>query len=675
MTAEPKGDVRLRAPLLLFVFTLAVLSLQRLLAWAVLQERFAGIPTDDIAAGLALGLRYDLAVASMLVLPPLLLLSLAPDRVLGAPGFRRAVLALCAGTAALLVFGVAVDFFFFQEYNERLNGKAIDYLSYASTYALLWHDFPVALVVGGAALSYVGLRRMFAGFGFPSSAVVVPVSRSAARLALLLPLALLGVRGSVQASIDTSLAYDSDSLVLAQWTLNGPFTLREALVARCFDEEIIDPRLGPLPEDRALALAAAAVALPGDRFLGDADNPLRRISDSGRPPRDLNVVLVVLEGLSWHYVESLGGLPGLTPRLDALAGDGVLMESCFAVGTRTSRGIAGNLCGFPDLPGESVTKRVLEEPVQPDFMTLASVLQQRGHATLFVHGGDPDFDELQAFAAGHGYARTVFGDDFTSPTFRTAYGWCDEDLYAETLAELDAHEGARAAEQPFFATLLTLSFHRPYEVPAGRVPATDPGFEFAEQLDAVRYTDWALGRFLDAAAERPWFDDTLFVLVADHAGGFVEKPLSPATHRIPFVLWGRPLGDLDGTRIDTICSQTDVAPTVLSLLGGRYRHAFLGASVLDRPAGTGQALVQRTDVLSLIADDGDVLELRPGTPPRLYRWEAPDRVLPVAADADAAARCDELGARAVGLLQSAAIVYQRGSHRLQAVAAPQPSRR
>jgi phosphoglycerol transferase MdoB-like AlkP superfamily enzyme len=220
-------------------------------------------------------------------------------------------------------------------------------------------------------------------------------------------------------------------------------------------------------------------------------------------------------------------------------------------------------------------------------------------------------------------------------------------------------------DKPFLGTLLTLSFHRPFEIPQGRItPVKDKRKKFLDQMNAVHYTDWALGQFMERARKTKWFDNTLFVFVADHTGGFLEHPLNVASNRVPFVLYGPKIVG-PARRVDTVCSQTDVIPTIMSALGGSYAHCFFGSSVLDRPPGAGGALMLMNEQLSYVAGDGAVVTVPFNGEPQLFRHEMPGRLQPVEANDNASrARRAELARHAIALLQTANIVFERGAHNL-----------
>ena len=651
---------RVRVPVLLFAAVVLLSAVQRLAVLLGHPERLADATAGELARAFAVGLRFDAVVAALVTLPPLLIVSLAPPGWLDRKAFRRGLSALCATLLALVTFAGVADFYFFREFDERLNHKALTYLDQPYTYKVIWHQYPVipALLGTAAVLALVAW-----GVGRVAFRGRVQDFRLGGRLACPAVLGVLlavAIRGSVGPKpLNAGPAYFGDSPTLAQLTLNPLYTLREAAVSMTFRSEDLAEHLPVLPEAEAIELATRLIVRPDDRPLGDSANPLRRITDTGKPRRDHNVVLVVLESLSWHYIGAMGGDARLTPNFNALCEDGVLMERCFAVGDRTTRGFAGIVSAHPDLPGRSVTTRI---ETTGNFFTFGSLLRDRGYLTMFIYAGQPMYDHRQSFLRSNGYERLVFEDEFDSRTFRTDLGWCDEDLFNESLRQFDA-----AAEdengRPFFATLLTLSFHRPFEIPPGKVEPVDPTFRYTRQLNCIRYADWALGGFMERARRASWFDRTLFVFVADHTGGYAQLPLDAASYRVPFLMYGPKILPTP-ERVRAVCSQTDVIPTVMSVLGGRYEHCAFGSDVRGRPPEAGMAVLQRSSgELSLVDHDGSVVVLPFGGEPRLFRHEMPGSLSPVdISEPSSERRRQELSRRAVAMLQTANAVFERGAH-------------
>ncbi len=635
---------------------LAIFLVQRLAILLAMAGRFSDAGAQDVMTAFATGLRFDAVVIGMVLVPALILLLPAPPAWLSARWFRRT--AACYGglAAAAVAFGSVADFFYFQEFGQRLDEKVLRYVGYDYVQLTILTKYPVIPAVLGGLVLFALVYWLIRRFGFDRYHVYGSLVDAVVWSALLIAAVVLAIRGSVGPKpINTGPAFFSDSASVTQLSLNWGFTLREAIISKSFRSKSLDRLYDVLPEPRATELARKAV--PGEGFVSGAPNPLVRTHDTGRPRRRHNVVLVVLESLGWHYVGALGGKGKLTPNLDRLADHGLLMDRCFAVGPRTTRGFSGLVSAFPDLPGDSVTTRSRAEG---DFLTLGTVLRDRGYETMFIYGGQPHYDHRQAFLGSNGYDRLIFGKEFSSRTFRTFLGWCDGDLFRS------AHAHLKTAEEPFFATLLTLSFHEPFQIPEGKIDRVPSEKPHAAQLDAVRYTDWAVGRFMEMAREADYFDRTLFVFVADSPGGAREHPRTIADFRVPFLIYAPKILGEEGRRVSAVCSQTDVAPTLLSLLGGSYKNPTFGSSVLDRSAGEGMALVQPgDDQLAMIDGDQNVVVVPPhGGSSELFRYEAPDTLRPVdTTEGHTRQLRARLERRAVAVLQTAQRVFRRDVYR------------
>src|SRR5205085_3479031 len=170
--------------------------------------------------------------------------------------------------------------------------------------------------------------------------------------------------------------------------------------------------------------------------------------------------------------------------MDKLAtSEGLLFTNLYASGNRTVRGFEGVLSSFPPLPGDSIVKRDLSDNVE----TVARVLKRDGYGTVFLYGGRGLFDGMRSYAVRNGYDRFIEEKHFARPTFKTIWGVCDEDLFTRAVEEF--RELAKGP-QPFFATVLSVSNHKPYTYPKGKIPE-DPSEQRRE--NAVKYSDYALG--------------------------------------------------------------------------------------------------------------------------------------------------------------------------------------
>lgn len=326
------------------------------------------------------------------------------------------------------------------------------------------------------------------------------------------------------------------------------------------------------------------------RFTDDSANPfVRSVEQPAREGRPLNVVLVVMESFTGRLVGALGGSPALSPEIDALAREGLLLTHCYSTGERTVQGLEALVSSFPPLPGVSVLRR---PEAQHGFETLGSAFERRGYDTLFMYGGQGIFDHMRSFFLGNGFQFFIEERDFQQVSFRGSWGVSDGDLYARANREFQSRWERGV---PFFATLLTVSFHSPWEFPPQGVPPlpagteVPPGFE-RDELANFLYADFAVGEFVRSAQKLPYFADTLFVFVGDHGVHLRGRELLPAEeYRVPAVFYSP--GRVAPERMDAVTSQLDIPPTILGIVGGDYRSTFFGRDVLRDRTDDGIAIL------------------------------------------------------------------------------------
>jgi len=198
-----------------------------------------------------------------------------------------------------------------------------------------------------------------------------------------------------------------------------------------------------------------------------------------------------MEGMAGQPVGALGHSPSHTPEFDALCREGMYFERMYAAGCRTSRGVVGVLCAHPDISGPSILKRDL---AQGRFLTLPAVFAARGYRTLMIYGGDPDFDNMKQFLAKGGVSTFIAQKDIALDKKEIGnWGVPDEMIFAK------ADETFRTmGDKKFFAVVLTVSNHPPFEVPAGHMSLLPGQSERIKKLNAYRYARLGYRRVLPA---------------------------------------------------------------------------------------------------------------------------------------------------------------------------------
>jgi phosphoglycerol transferase MdoB-like AlkP superfamily enzyme len=377
-------------------------------------------------------------------------------------------------------------------------------------------------------------------------------------------------------------------------------------------------------------------------FAPNALMPIEREVIARGPEKRMNVVLVTVESLSADFMTAFGNDKALTPNLDRLAQESLFFTRLYATGLRTVRGLEAVTLSFPPTPGNSIVKR----PNNANLFTLGEVFNQRGYESLYLYGGYGYFDNMQDFFGGNGYTvidRLAIAKE--NIHHETIWGVADEDLFTQALQQLDQRH---AAGKRFYAHIMTTSNHRPFTYPEGRIDiASGTGRD-----GAVKYTDWAIGEFLRQARTRPWFDDTVFVILADHtSGGRGKTDLTIENFHIPLMMWSPK--HIKPARIDTLASQIDVGPTLLALLNVGYRSRFFGHDILHDGPAHQRAFMANYQTVGYL-EDGILVELRPQR-----RWRLVD------AETGKERAHDERGMRileeTVSYYQAAAEAYRSGA--------------
>jgi phosphoglycerol transferase MdoB-like AlkP superfamily enzyme len=273
---------------------------------------------------------------------------------------------------------------------------------------------------------------------------------------------------------------------------------------------------------------------------------------------------------------------------------------------------------------------------------LASVLREAGYRNEFVYGGESHFDNMRGFFLGNGFHRVVDREDFKSPTFVGSWGVSDEDLFGK------AHERIQAlhdANESFFLLVFSSTNHTPFEFPDGRIELVDE--EKQTVNNAVRYADHALGAFVARAKQSEYWSDTLFMVVADHDTRVYGDELVPVNKfHIPGVILA---ADIKPQRIESVVSQIDLAPTLLSLMGVDSEHPFAGRDLTrtlaefgnDASALRPRAMMQFDQNYAWL-QDGRVTVLLPSGEAREFDYDRRTRALEPRASVNAAMARDAL---------------------------------
>lgn len=518
--------------------------------------------------------------------------------------WRKAV--LYAGFALvvfLLLLNAVSEWFFWQEFSTRYNFIAVDYLVYTTeVLGNIAESYPIGMIL--TVLLCLAILITFILGQYVRNSVLLPLSflkRSALSLCLiLLPVFMIY-------AIREKWRHFSKNEYANSLAGNG---LYEFAVAFSQNELDFYKFYQTIPDSKAFGLLRQQLQTPNSRFVSDDPYSIEREITYSEPERKLNVVLISVESLSADFMKAFGSDRDITPHLDSLASHSLFFTKLYSSGTRTVRGLEALSLSIPPTPGQSIVKR----PDNGKLFSLGSVLRSKGYITQYLYGGYSYFDNMKTFFGSNGYE--VIDRSAIPPGqqhYQNIWGVADEDLFTLALHVLDSNS---ASGKPFFSHIMTVSNHRPYTYPEGRINIP-PSSQVRE--GAVKYTDYSINKFLQEASKKSWFDSTIFVIVADHCAGSAGSVELPVTgYHIPMLIYAPAI--LQPQQISSLTAQIDVAPTILGLLKLKYRSKFFGQDVLNMPSDKQRAFISTYQGLGYLRNGKLVIQ----SPVKQIRQFTPD---------------------------------------------------
>jgi phosphoglycerol transferase MdoB-like AlkP superfamily enzyme len=636
-------------PFIIFsLVTLATLSLSRILLMAWKYERV--LKADGVCFILLQGVRFDLVLLGMLLIVPATVTPLISLIEPAQPVWTLVVRIYLVSCFVILLYIELSTPPFIEQFDLRPNYLFVEYLKYPKeVFATLWSAYKLTLIASVSITlgSAYALNRLLQYYHPGVTPLYWLQALVMSFLALLLCFAMARSTLGHRAVNPSTVAFSSDPLINTL-SLSSAYTVLYAIYENLLENAGESP-YGDMDRSQATELVKRSMQVPMENFTSTEIPTLHIQNAFVRRQKSLNLVIILEESLGADYVGSMGGLR-VTPELDRLSGQGIWFENMFATGTRSVRGIEAIISGFTPTPATSVVKLGKS---QTGFFTIAQLLAGRGYDTSFIYGGEAHFDNMKRFFANNGFATIIEEKDYVNPVFSGSWGVSDEDLFNK------AHEIFKAypRDQPFFSLVFTSSNHSPFDFPDGRIAIE--GSKKSTVDNAVKYADYALGEFISSARQSDYWDNTLFVIVADHSDKvFGTEPVPVKRFHIPALILG---ADVTPTRYSPVASQIDLLPTLLSLMGIDSQHPAVGHDLAQQimqahTAQVGRAIMQFGGSQAYMKGD-QVVILQKGKPPTQFTFE--NEQLQPGGAADSALR-DEALAYAVWTMDT----YHQLSYRL-----------
>lgn len=462
---------------------------------------------------------------------------------------------------SVLVFVFGANIFIYEEWHTPLNHRAVDYLS--TPRALLdsmsfgFKIAAIALFIGGVWAIWQGYRRVVGTDLYPK-----PISRwGFLALPIWVGLLALAVRGGTGVMpINESAVYYSVHAFNNHAATNTAWYLAHSQL----ETRSTENHYRFMPDNEAVSQV--------EHLLGhekaDSASMMHVLSprtDSTRP----NVVFIIMESMTAQVVEELGGEKGVCPNLSRLIREGILFDNIYGSGYRTDQGVVSVLGGYPAQPDQSI---VLLSDKAEKIRSLPRILYEQGYSTAFFYGGELTFGNIGVWLRNQKTEVIRSEPDFPGSDKTQRWGVDDDKLLQHSIEEINQ------LRPPFVATSMTLSLHPPFDVPyqsKWQNAGTEERFKF---LHSAAFADYAIGAFFKSAEQQPWYENTIFVLVADHGASHpAEAGMDdPRSRHIPLIFFGKPISqNWIGKKVDVFGNHHDIPATVL--------HLLLDKPVLDFP--------------------------------------------------------------------------------------------
>lgn len=570
------------------------------LIWSFTQTNTAIL---TLANTFFIGFLFDVGTVSFFAIPYIIYLLLVPKKLYGSL-FDRIITYFGYGLGiTIFLFSFFAEITFWLEFERRFNFIAVDYLIYTfEVVKNINESYPIPLLLSAILavlfiIIYFTKRRNIFKTTFKNNTgfkeKIIPTS-------IIIIVALifaLFVKNTDAEQFDNR--YNNEIAKTGIYSFFAAFRSNELSYTEFYKT---------INDDEAFKIVKQKLNAPDSTYIAPNEKQIYRTiknSDSLHPELKPNVIFICIESLSAEYLNSLGGNLNITPTLDSLSNKSLFFTNLYATGTRTVRGMEAITLSIPPTPGRSIVKRDKNQ----GLFTIGEIFKQKGYNSSFFYGGDGYFDNMNNYFGGNGFnivdrgrgflldssiktTRTNINDE--EVTFENAWGVCDEDIYNKVLKEADE---AFIKEEPFFNFVMTTSNHRPFTYPEGKIDIPSG----TGRDGGIKYTDYAIGNFLKQAKTKPWYNNTVFVIMSDHCASSAGRwSLNIDKYRIPALIFN--LENLKPQKIKKLSSQIDMFPTLFALLNWDYDSNLFGLDIMKMNKEDERAFIGNYRNLGLLKD-------------------------------------------------------------------------
>ncbi len=516
------------------------------------------------------GLRMDTITSFFFLIIPLIALTLFPKKIM--IFIDKFLKYYFLFILSIIIYIENATFPFIAEYDVRPNYLFVEYLEYPKeVFSMIFAEYKLELFIAFIMIgSFIYCYLKYIKDNFIDIFNISYLKRVALFIPLLL-LLFIGIRSSFgHRPANISDAMYSSNRMVNEITKNSIYSIAYAMyVNKKHGSKKLIKQYGKMDKKEALDRVLKRLNI---KTL-DGNFPLSRVEKTHfKSKKSKNLVIFLQESIGYQFVEAIGGEKGITPNLNRLSKEGILFKDLYSNGTRSIRGIAGSVAGNFSVPGKGVLKR---NKSQSDFFTISSLLKPFGYHTSFIYGGESRFDNMRSWFLGNGFDEIIDQPKFKNPSFVGTWGVSDEDLVNRAN---DEYKKMYAKNQKFASVIFSTSNHSPFDFPENKIELLD-GVAKKSVKNAIKYADFAIGKFIKKARQEKYYEDTIFVIVADHNIRVYGDDMIPVDmFHIPAIILGK---DIKPYVYEKIATQPDVLATALDLIGLDLKYPIMGHSIFS----------------------------------------------------------------------------------------------
>lgn len=564
-----------------YLLAIAVFTAFRTVLLFVGLKQLAGVPAEDIMMAYANGWRFDTSVVGyLLAIPTILVIAVEMSRLKHA-AFKRVVFIINSVLMCIGFMVSAADIPYYFVFNARMTSSIFNWFSSPAIvfgYLLENVDYYIYSVIFIAVCYfYVRVALRFYRTWHSESSSRAPVRLWALKYAVIYLLSCVflfaGIRGKVftRRPLSWAEAFTSVHNFPNQLGLNPVFTLGNSLTTT--KNGIVSIQL--MDDDEAVEYVCRQLEVPAGSVFS---SPIAREEKYEGEAKNYNVVLIVMESMTKaNEAESGFYKVPVAPFLDSIRARSINFSNVYSLGIHTYNGIWSIFTSTPSPPTEDNPLQFYDNALT--YSGIGQVLHENGYATYFACPHDINFDNMGGFLMSNGFEDiSGLNNELLNKDFINVWGISDHILFDNSLPALKKLSGAG---KPFFATLLTVSNHSPFNIPDPYPQGFNPRYTEKREI-AIEYADWSIARWFESVAKEPWFDNTIFVFVSDHGMNvFPNYEVNLNYNRIQMFFYApKILGP--GRDESGLALQVDLFPTLMGLLNRPYVNNTMGIDLCRR---------------------------------------------------------------------------------------------